>query len=427
MSAAKPKPIIKITLKAKPVAGDQMTEPVKVKEVKVKEVKVKEVKVKVKEKAKAKAKVKEEGTCTEVGFPPLPEDKSKLVISFDVGIINLAYCVLEITDTGSIVYDWNIINLAGGDPKLTCSTTLQKKDKSKCSNKAFYIDTNGKGICLTHSKSFCAETLKRNLTVANVTEVELKERLFRALDANPIFLEPSIVLVEQQPLKGMEKIRGVGHALFDYFVLRGVIDRSKKYSVLKFIDAKNKLTVYEGPPISCHLKTQYARNKWYAIKYCAWAIEPLPYASHYFGHFGQKRDDLADCFLQGLWYIKYGAHGTKAPITSNHQKLVYRENHKLSYAKVRPHAPSKKSLASGKLTLSNIKYMIKRKAPIEGALKSSIQFYFGTGDSFSADGDDAENVNVNVNANENVNANANANINDNVNADAIEHFLKDNA
>ena len=319
MSAAKTKPIIKITLKAKakPVAGDQIPPET-----------VKEVKVKVKEKgarkvAKGKAKTgatdtKDEDTCTEVGFPPLPEDKSKLVISFDVGIINLAYCVLDITDTGSIVYDWNIINLVGGDPKLTCSTTLQKKDKSKCSNKAFYIDTNGKGVCLTHSKSLDPETLKRNLTVANVTEAELKERLFRALDANPIFLEPSIVLVEQQPLKGMEKIRGVGHALFDYFVLRGVIDRSKKYSVLKFIDAKNKLTVYEGPPISCHLKTQYARNKWYAIKYCSWAIEHLPYAANYFGNFGQKRDDLADCFLQGVWY---GSH---------HKLFSYAENLKIN-------------------------------------------------------------------------------------------------
>jgi hypothetical protein len=30
--------------------------------------------------------------------------------------------------------------------------------------------------------------------------------------------------------------------------------------------------------------------------------------------------------------------------------------------------------------------MIKRKAPIEGSLKSSIQFYFGTGDSVKEDG-----------------------------------------
>jgi hypothetical protein len=225
--------------------------------------------------------------------------------------------------------------------------------------------------------------MERNMTVANVTEAELKERLFRALDANPIFLVPNMVLVEQQPLKGMEKIRGVGHALFDYFVLRGVLDKGKKYSVLKFIDAKNKLTVYEGPPISCHLKTQYARNKWYSTRYCSWAIRDLPSATAYFDNFGQKTDDLADCFLQGLWFLKYGIDGKKAPITSSHQKLVYSENNKIAYAKVRPHAPTKKSVSTGKLTLSNIKYMMNRKAPITGALQSSIEFYFGSVEAFN--------------------------------------------
>jgi hypothetical protein len=315
-------------------------------------------------------------------FHPLPEDRSKLVISFDVGIINLAYCVLSLEPTGPVIYDWNIINMAGGDPKLTCSVTLKNRNEC-CKNKAFYL-VNGKrkeGVCLTHSKSMDATSLVRNMTVANVTEAELKERLFRAMDSNPIFLEPCMVLVEQQPLKGMEKIRGVGHALFDYFVLRGVLDKGKKYTVLKFIDAKNKLTVYEGPPISCPLKTQYARNKWYAVRYCSWAIEGLTGASSYFQNFGQKKDDLGDCFLQGLWYLKYGIDGSKAPITSSHQKLVYSENNTIAYKKVRPRPPTKKSISNGRFTLSNIKYMMTRsKAPLTDALKSSIEYYFGTVD-----------------------------------------------
>jgi hypothetical protein len=156
-------------------------------------------------------------------FPALPEDKTKLVISFDVGIINLAYCLLSLEPSGPVIYDWNIINMAGGDPKKTCSTLLKNQTGKSCTTKAFYTDATGKGVCLTHAKTRLAvgEVLNRNLTVANVTEAELKEKLFRSLDANPIFLEASMVLVEQQPLKGMEKIRGVGHALFDYFVLQG--------------------------------------------------------------------------------------------------------------------------------------------------------------------------------------------------------------
>ncbi len=320
-------------------------------------------------------------------FPPLPEDRSKLVISFDVGIINLAYCVISLEPTGPVIYDWNIINMAGGDPKLTCSVTLKNRTE-RCKNKAFY-GKGKEGVCLTHSKSMDSDSLVRNMTVANVTEAELKERLFRALDANPIFLEPCMVLVEQQPLKGMEKIRGVGHALFDYFVLRGVLDKGKKYTVLKFIDAKNKLTIYEGPPISCPLKTQYARNKWYSVRYCSWAIsgEGLTGTHSYFQNFGQKKDDLADCFLQGLWYLKYGIDGSKAPITSSHQKLVYSENNAIAYKKVRPRPPTKKSISSGRFTLSNIKYMMtkSKKGPLTDSLKSSIEYYFGSVDKLPAD------------------------------------------
>ncbi len=364
---------------------ESLTTPVKVKAV----VKVK-VKDAVKDAAKAAVKAadaakpkrtKGKSKDRPVGdFPKIPDDLENIVISFDVGIINLAYCVLGLTDTGPVIYDWNIINMAGGNPSLTCSAKLKTAGAPKCTHKAFYLD-NGIAFCKIHG-SPSSPSMERNMTVANVTEFELKERLFRALDANPIFLVPNMVLVEQQPLKGMEKIRGVGHALFDYFVLRGTLDKGKQYKVLKFIDAKNKLTIYEGPPISCHLKTQYARNKWYSIKYCNWAIRDLPCATEYFDNFGQKTDDLADCFLQGLWFLKYGIDGKKAPITSSHQKLVYAENNTIAYAKVRPRAPTKKSLSTGKLTLSNIKYMMNRKAPIEGALQSSIEFYFSSVESF---------------------------------------------
>ena len=312
-------------------------------------------------------------------FPPLIKEEDNIIISFDVGIINLAYCVMSWNETDGLqIYDWNIINMANGNPQLKCS---------KCTNKAYYIDEcDNNKWCLTHGKTQirAGKTLERNVTVANVTEFELKSRLFHALDNNPIFLVANTVLVENQPLKGMEKIRGIGHALFDYFVLRGTIDKGKEYKSLQFLNAKNKLTVYDGPPITCSLKTQYARNKWYAVKYCSWAIQTLPSILNYFENFKQKKDDLADCMLQGLWYLKFGQEGKKAPLTSNHQKLVYGENNIVAYNKVRPYAPTAKSLKSGKLTLSNIKYILTKKVKNPDCLTSSIDFYFNGISSASA-------------------------------------------
>jgi len=95
------------------------------------------------------------------------------------------------------------------------------------------------------------------------------------------------------------------------------------------------------------------------------------------------KDDLADCFLQGLWYLKYGQTGTKAPMTSSHQKLVYRENNRLQYKKIRARAPNKKSIASKRYTLSNIKwFMTKGKDVNDNELKTSIEFFFGDIDYF---------------------------------------------
>jgi len=300
----------------------------------------------------------------------LSDNIDDLTVSFDVGIINLAYCIKKYTDNKLTIYDWNIINMADGNPKLLCSN-------QNCKRKAHYCKPVP--MCLMHSKS--TEGLIRNMTVANVTEYELKSSLFKALDSNPNFTNPCIqtVLIENQPTKGMEKIKGIGHSIFDYFVIRS-LDNQRGLKHIAFIDAKNKLTVYDGPPLECNLKTQYARNKWYAKEYCRWVIKDMPYETEYFNNFGKKIDDLADCMLQGLWYLKFGQHGIKAPITSSHQKLVYRQNNIIKYNKVRAYAPKK---AQVKLTLSNIKYLVSRGSPLEGALKSSIEFYFGTLEDFN--------------------------------------------
>lgn len=301
-------------------------------------------------------------------------DPGETMISFDVGIINLAYAVMKMSDE-IIIYDWGIINLASGNNKLTCSASLKSGvNKGKtCKKKAHFI--NGKkGLCATHGKN--SNDCERNITVDNVTELELKTTLYNRLDALPILMKGRTVLVEHQPLHAREKIKSVGHALFDYFVMRGVIDHGYKYRHIGFVDAKNKLTVYDGPPISCHLKTQYSRNKWYGLRYSEWILRDKPELLQYLlTH--KKKDDLADCLLQAIWYSKHKLSPSNAlDDLSDHQKLVYKEGNLIKYKKIRPYAPKAKSLSSGRLTLSNVKYLIKKGVDTD-ILKKSIFFYFG--------------------------------------------------
>ena len=84
--------------------------------------------------------------------------------------------------------------------------------------------------------------------------------------------------------------------MFKYF--RGI------YKVKKviFVNPRNKLEVYDGPYVQCNLKGQYARNKFYGKVYCRYIIRNQPsdiklFESH------KKKDDLADSFLQGVWFL----------------------------------------------------------------------------------------------------------------------------
>jgi hypothetical protein len=283
--------------------------------------------------------------------------------------------------------EWSVINLANGNNKLLCKDKLKSgKDCGKeCGRKAFYQHEEHprKGLCSVHYKGNSdKEKYIRNVTVDNTTEYELITALYERLKKIKGLLDVKCVLIERQPNKAREKIKHVSYALFSYFVLQGL---GKEKYIVKFVDAKNKLTLYDGPPISCHLTTQYNRNKWYGEKYCEYILKQKGYtkAIDMYNKI-KKKDDLADCYLQGLWYIMYGQHGKKAPITSSHQKLVYKENNFVKYRKVRPYKPTAKIEKTGRYTLSNIKYLIlKQHDPDDNAkLKASIEFYFDEVDYF---------------------------------------------
>ena len=287
----------------------------------------------------------------------------------------MAYCILHKVNNTYNIIDWNIINLASGNIDLLCCTKLISGAKSgtKCGKKAHYIDSVNIGYCIIHGKN---KNYERNTTTDNVTEFELKCKLFKFLDNNSIFLKAKTILIERQPIKAREIMKGIGHSIFDYYVLRGIIDKKCTYDVLEFIDAKNKLTVYEGPPLSCHLKEQHRRNKWYGIQYCKWMIEDMKPELAYFLSF-KKQDDLADCFLQAVWHLKYGMHGHTAPILSNHTK-AQTESNIIQYKRAKPRMPIKKAKETGRYSLANIKYLLNKKVPLmDSKLKSSIEYFFG--------------------------------------------------
>ena len=92
--------------------------------------------------------------------------------------------------------------------------------------------------------------------------------------------------------------------IFSYFACRARVDHpDSRVKEIRFIYSKNKLTVYQGPPVPCPaFKKPYDRNKYLSPRYCEALIAlDLPHLAFFRTH--RKRDDLADCFLQGAWYL----------------------------------------------------------------------------------------------------------------------------
>ena len=165
--------------------------------------------------------------------------------------------------------------------------------------------------------------LLRYMTAENITSMELGVAVVRELDKIPTLLKSDMVVIEYQPKKAREKMKVLPKLISSYYIIRGIVDSEKPtIKLITEIDARNKLTVYDGPVIHCNLKNPYDRNKYYGIKYCEYFIAQNSQLKSHFSSFS-KQDDLADCFLQGLWWLKYGQHGKHAPPNEPTQKKIH--------------------------------------------------------------------------------------------------------
>ena len=86
------------------------------------------------------------------------------------------------------------------------------------------------------------------------------------------------------------------------------IDQKKsKESLIEnihMVNARNKLKVYKGPKIECNKKGKYAQNKYLSIEYTKKMIESENDHFQQLFESSKKKDDLADSYLQGIYWIE---------------------------------------------------------------------------------------------------------------------------
>lgn len=257
------------------------------------------------------------------------------IVSIDVGISNLAICMLSLENKQSLkhakIHCWQVLNLmdATDDPSCeppTCSAIV-KSTKKQCTKLAgFEFDKHF--FCKTHephkgeqkpTKKPIAK--KKKPKVKSLGKGDLCDRMIDKLDKlhkEYGLLNVDYVVIELQPGKN-QKMKAFSEMIFTYFMMRRHDqDKSERQiKQVKYINAKNKLLLYDGPTIACKLKDKYARRKYFGVKHCEYLLNQqeqeqaaAPAPENPTGKFSDllknstKRDDLADSYLQGLYFLK---------------------------------------------------------------------------------------------------------------------------
>ena len=222
------------------------------------------------------------------------------ILSFDVGIKNLSYCTL---DENKDIKNWGILNL-NESPK--CSMCLKKP----CEKQASYItEINGKKCyyCTTHIKHKSLGKIKKkkintNHDMMNLSQICIKN--LKTLNLENI----SSVLIENQPALKNPVMKSIQMIIYTFFIIEGVMKESSSIKSVHMVNARNKLKVYKGEPVSIPFKNdkknKYKINKFLSVEYTKNMIQNQTDEIKYIFNSSKKKDDLADSYLQGIYWIE---------------------------------------------------------------------------------------------------------------------------
>lgn len=307
------------------------------------------------------------------------------LISFDVGIKNLAYCVFAVDQPSKTwsISEWNCANLLAFDApesvSIPCCHRIPAKRKSDkdhpCNKNAKWIAPNESkdAYCELHAKMHTewiipkkqttpsyihklklpeleaeymkittADLIPENYIRKSMKKAELIERIdkyyaskcFRSvnenvvksktagetdlvtigrairrqLDEDPATADITHVIIENQISTIASRMKTIQGMIAQYFIMR-----FGDSVMIEFVSSHNKLKGFSETE-NTHAKNKettdkasYKANKSDGVTICRRffegnEMEMVEWNSMF--EKSKKRDDLADCFLQGIWYLK---------------------------------------------------------------------------------------------------------------------------
>lgn len=230
------------------------------------------------------------------------------ILSFDIGIKNLAFCKLKILSNQYKICQWDIINLSYEssdnidiDNLIKNYKSMRIKDlKLEIEKLNLKIDINDKKkkqlIKILEDYFIKNGLIKKKLSILDIGKIMIKK-----LDQLNLLSECDIILIENQPSLKNPIMKSVQMLLFSYCIIRGFID-NLILTDLRLISAQNKLKKCQQIDIFKDRSKNYKDRKKLAIDYCKYIIDNDINNLDFFNQ-NSKKDDLADCFLQAIYYI----------------------------------------------------------------------------------------------------------------------------
>lgn len=288
------------------------------------------------------------------------------VISIDVGIKNLAYCLIEVSDANANanvnanananfkIIQWDVLNLCGNDSHKCNIKTIVKKNKKEveerlCDKKATHLKKGANAdalyICSTHLKKLHPDTVsiktvkkaknallleiakKYNISVDTSlhTKKQIVDLLVKYIEdnlyheignvsANQMDLisigisirdlfssklpigEIDKIIIENQISPIANRMKSIQGMIAQFFIMNKKTD-------IHFISSANKLKYFlDGK------KTEYGERKKLSIDITTSILSSHNNTNLSVFNNSKKKDDLADSFLQGLWYLVHNKY-----------------------------------------------------------------------------------------------------------------------
>ena len=218
------------------------------------------------------------------------------ILSFDVGIKNLSFCLLN----DGIIEDWGILNICTDDVCDHCS-----KDGKQCDKSVKFI-CDGFKVCVAHKKlkSYSDKKFK-NIPKKKNLMLDQGKCIVEKLQKKENFLEVDLVVIENQPALKNPTMKSIQMMIYSYFLINGVCSDDSNITAIEMINARNKLKAYKGPKVECEIKDKYKRTKFLGIEYCKHMIQESNQSDEWLDLFNssKKKDDLADAYLQGMYVL----------------------------------------------------------------------------------------------------------------------------